>query len=133
MVKIIKGTLGYYTRKGMRMITEKDGPVQLESELEARLVSEGVAVYVGDKKPTQANVGPETANVGLMPPEEEPVQEAESEIDYNSMTYAELKALASDLGLDIKSARSKKALIEFLESEDGSDEAPPEFTATGLV
>lgn len=133
MVKIIKGTLGYYTQKGMRMITEKDGPVQLESELEARLVSEGAAVYVDNKKPTQVNVEPKPENVDLMPPEEEPVQEAEEEIDYNSMAYAELKALALDLGLDIKNARSKKALIELLESEDGSEEAPPEFTASELV
>lgn len=53
MIQIIAGTFGYYNGRKVVPITNQDGPKQFDPELEARLVKEGVAKYVG-AAPAQA-------------------------------------------------------------------------------
>ena len=48
MIQIIKGTFGYYNGRKVIPITEVDGPQKFDDELEARLVKEGVAKYIGE-------------------------------------------------------------------------------------
>lgn len=48
MIQIIKGTFGYYNGRKVIPITEADGPQKFDDELEARLVKEGVAKYIGE-------------------------------------------------------------------------------------
>ena len=49
MIQIIKGTFGYYNGRKVIPITEADGPQKFDDELEARLVKEGVAKYIGEQ------------------------------------------------------------------------------------
>ena len=48
MIQIIKGTFGYYNGRKVIPITEADDPQKFDDELEARLVKEGVAKYIGE-------------------------------------------------------------------------------------
>ena len=52
MIQIIKGTFGYYNGRKVIPITEADGPQKFDDELEARLVKEGVAKYIGEQGET---------------------------------------------------------------------------------
>ena len=54
MIQIIKGTFGYYNGRKVIPITEADGPQKFDDELEARLVKEGVAKYIGEQDPITA-------------------------------------------------------------------------------
>ena len=49
MIQIIAGTFGYYNGRKVIPITEADGPQKFDDELEARLVKEGVAKYIGEQ------------------------------------------------------------------------------------
>lgn len=117
MIKIIKGTYGYVDEHGyVRPKTEKDGPLSLTSEQEARLVGLGVAVYV-DADPTAEK--PDAA--ATLDPEQ-----------LEGMTNAKLKELAEDMGIDTGKLKTKATLIEAITSvgvdpgpvEDDGDELP---------
>lgn len=55
MIKIIKGTYGYVDKDGIvKPKTAKDEPFSLSAEQEKRLVDQGVAVKVEEKKAAKA-------------------------------------------------------------------------------
>ena len=58
MIQIIKGTFGYYNGRKVIPITEADGPQKFDDELEARLVKEGVAKYIGEPGETAEQPAP---------------------------------------------------------------------------
>ena len=58
MIQIIKGTFGYYNGRKVIPITEADGPQKFDDELEARLVKEGVAKYIGELGETAEQPAP---------------------------------------------------------------------------
>ena len=58
MIQIIKGTFGYYNGRKVIPITEADGPQKFDDELEARLVKEGVAKYIGEQDETAEQAAP---------------------------------------------------------------------------
>lgn len=61
MIQIIKGTFGYYNGRKVIPITEADGPQKFDDELEARLVKEGVAKYIGELGETAEQPAPAPA------------------------------------------------------------------------
>ena len=58
MIQIIQGTFGYYNGRKVIPITEADGPQKFDDELEARLVKEGVAKYIGELGETAEQPAP---------------------------------------------------------------------------
>lgn len=90
MIKMIKGTYGRVTDRGVVAMTPRSPAFSLSEKREAELVAAGVAVKVD---PVEA--------VG---------------VDYSSMDMKELRALASGRGIDTRALRSKKAIIEALEA-----------------
>lgn len=61
MIQIIKGTFGYYNGRKVIPITEADGPQKFDDELEARLVKEGVAKYIGEQDEPAEQPAPDHA------------------------------------------------------------------------
>ena len=109
MIKIISGVYGYLDKNGcVKPKTEKDDPFELTEEQEDRLVGLGVAEYV-------STVPMEP--IGL---DEQPVEEY-GRLDpeqLETMTNANLKRLAEDMGIDTKKLTTKAKLIEAIVSVD---------------
>ena len=124
MIQIIKGTFGYYNGRKVIPITEADGPQKFDDELEARLVKEGVAKYIGE--PGEA-AGTNTA--------------ADEAHEYNEdMKLDELKEVATRYGVDASAMRKKADVIAAIEAtkaeqpDDGADdEEPPQIGAADPV
>ena len=118
--------------KGMTVINGKqfavgDGAFQIDDEAKAaRLVKLGVAEYADGAKVSDIANGSEEVN-----------DDVEDEKDVDSMTYEELKAKASELG--IKYPGKKKAeLIEEIKAalaggNDEDDSDAPTFDPTGSI
>ena len=111
--------------KGMTVINGKqfavgDGAFQIDDEAKAaRLVKLGVAEYADGAKVSEIASGSETVS-----------DDVEDEKDVDSMTYEELKAKASELG--IKYPGKKKAeLIEEIKAAlaSGNDEGDNDASA----
>ena len=136
MIQIIKGTFGYYNGRKVIPITEADGPQKFDDELEARLVKEGVAKYIGE-------LG-ETAEQPAPAPGDEPASTntaADEAPEYNEdMKLDELKEVAARYGVDASAMRKKADVIAAIEaakteqSDDGTDdEEPPQIGAADPV
>ena len=118
--------------KGMTVINGKqyavgDGAFQIDDEAKAaRLVKLGVAEYADGAKVSDVDDGSEKVS-----------DDVEDENDVDSMTYEELKAKASELG--IKYPGKKKAeLIEEIKAalaggNDEGDSDAPTFTPEGNI
>lgn len=138
MIQIIAGTFGYYNGRKVVPITNQDGPKQFDPELEARLVKEGVAKYVG-AAPAQAE-DPNTPDPAS--PGEAPSPPADGLPEYNEdMKLDELKDIAAAYGVDASAMRKKSDVIAAIEAakagqtdDDGTDdEEPPQFGAADPV
>ena len=159
LIQITNGTYGHTPilpdgRKSRYVVpvNRKTGPIDVEPEEAARLVEAGVAEYVTDE-PAKAAKAPEApaeepADEEPEAPAEEPVAEeleapAEETVtghldgtDLESMTFAELKALAQDMGIETGKIKSKAAMIEAItavEVEAPADEDLPELNAEDVV
>ena len=118
--------------KGMTVINGKqfavgDGAFQIDDEAKAaRLVKLGVAEYADGAKVSDVDNGSEKV-----------IDDVEDENDVDSMTYEELKAKASELG--IKYPGKKKAeLIEEVKAalaggNDEGDSDAPTFAPEGNI
>ena len=128
MIQIIKGTFGYYNGRKVIPITEADGPQKFDDELEARLVKEGVAKYIGElgddaDEPARTNTAADEAP------------------EYNEdMKLDELKEVAARYGVDASAMRKKADVIAAIEAtkaeqpDDGADdEEPPQIGAADPV
>ena len=122
MIRIVKGTFGYFDGRRVVPVTYADGPQSYDPELEARLVSEGVAEYAGGAPAAEPAPEPEPTPV----PEPEPeADEADGEPALEGMTRAELAELAGSYG--IKPGKLTKAkLIAAIEEAEG---AAPDLSA----
>ena len=126
MIQIIKGTFGYYNGRKVIPITEADGPQKFDDELEARLVKEGVAKYIGELGETAEQPAP-------TPGDDAP--------EYNEdMKLDELKEVATRYGVDASAMRKKADVIAAIEAtkaeqpDDGADdEEPPQIGAADPV
>lgn len=142
MIEIIAGTFGYYNGRKVIPITKEDGPQQFDPELEARLVKQGVAKYVGEQpaaptpaeKPEQEpEAAPETGDVPVDPEYDE------------GMKLDELKEVAAAYGVDASAMRKKADVIAAIEeakaavdeaADDGQSddgEEPPQIGAADPV
>lgn len=142
MIEIIAGTFGYYNGRKVIPITKEDGPQQLDPELEARLVKQGVAKYV-DEQP----VAPTPAGKPGREPEAAPeTGDAPADPEYDeNMKLDELKEVAAAYGVDASAMRKKADVIAAIEeakaaadeaADDGQSddgEEPPQIGAADPV
>ena len=140
MIQIIKGTFGYYNGRKVIPITEADGPQKFDDELEARLVKEGVAKYIGEPGETAEQPAPAPGD-----DTDEPAgtnTAADEAPEYNEdMKLDELKDIAAAYGVDASAMRKKADVIAAIEAakasqtdDDGTDdEEPPQFGAADPV
>lgn len=137
MIQIIKGTFGYYNGRKVIPITEADGPQKFDDELEARLVKEGVAKYIGElgktaEQPAPGDDADEPASTNTA---------ADEAPEYNEdMKLDELKEVAARYGVDASAMRKKADVIAAIEAakaeqpDDGADdEEPPQIGAADPV
>ena len=132
MIQIIKGTFGYYNGRKVIPITEADGPQKFDDELEARLVKEGVAKYIGETAEQPAPAPGDDASTNTA---------ADEAPEYNEdMKLDELKEVATRYGVDASAMRKKADVIAAIEAtkaeqpDDGADdEEPPQIGAADPV
>ena len=133
MIQIIKGTFGYYNGRKVIPITEADGPQKFDDELEARLVKEGVAKYIGEQPaPAPGDDADEPASTNTA---------ADEAPEYGEdMKLDELKEVAARYGVDASAMRKKADVIAAIEAakaeqpDDGADdEEPPQIGAADPV
>lgn len=146
MIQIIAGTFGYFNGRKVIPITNADGPQKFDTELEARLVKEGVAKYVDASAaaPAEDPENPDPAGApapqdpdlpppgdqpegdpDLPPPGEQPDGDPGTPAGelpaYNEdMKLDELKAIAKVYGIDdetLKPMRAKKDVIAAIEAK----------------
>lgn len=135
-IKITVGTYGY-REKGkppVRLINAESGPIEVSDEEAARLIKAGVAEVVDT---TEKVV--DTTEIPVDVPEIAVEETATGHLDNESLeecTVAELKKLASDLGLEFKSRATKDELIKLISSAEVEypvvevdDEEPPVLSA----
>ena len=155
LIQITNGTYGHTPilpdgRKSRYVVpvNRKTGPIDVEPEEAARLVEAGVAEYVTDE-PAKAAKAPEAPAEEPAPVEETeaPAEETEAPAeetitghldgtDLESMTFAELKALAQDMGIETGKIKSKAAMIEAItavEVEAPAEDDLPELSAQDVV
>ena len=133
MIQIIKGTFGYYNGRKVIPITEADGPQKFDDELEARLVKEGVAKYIGEQTvPAPVDDADESASTNTAA-DEAPEYDEDMKLD-------ELKEVAERYGVDASAMRKKADVIAAIEAakaeqpDDGTDdEEPPQIGAADPV
>lgn len=120
-MKIIKMIKGMTVINGKQYVVG-DGAFQIDDEAKAaRLVKLGVAEYVDGAKVSDVDDGSETVS-----------DDVEDEKDVDSMTYEELKAKASELG--IKYPGKKKAeLIEEIKAALAGDNDEGDNDASALT
>lgn len=142
MIEIIAGTFGYYNGRKVIPITKEDGPQQLDPELEARLVKQGVAKYVGEQA-----AAPTPAEKPEQEPEAAPeTGDAPADPEYDEdMKLDELKKVAAAYGVDASAMRKKADVIAAIEeakaaadeaADDGQSddgEEPPQIGAADPV
>lgn len=122
-------------------VNRKSGPIDVDPEEAARLVEAGVAEYVNDEpaKAAKAPEAPAEEPVAEEPeaPAEETVTEEIEGTDLESMTFAELKALAQEKGIETGKIKSKAAMIQAISeyAEEGipADDDLPELSAQDVV
>lgn len=136
MIQIIKGTFGYYNGRKVIPITEADGPQKFDDELEARLVKEGVAKYIGEPAEQPA---PDHGDNADEPASTNTAADEAPEYD-EDMKLDELKEVAARYGVDASAMRKKADVIAAIEAakaeqpDDGTDdEEPPQIGAADPV
>lgn len=146
MIQIIKGTFGYYNGRKVIPITEADGPQKFDDELEARLVKEGVAKYIGQpaarpehpESPDPAGAAaPQDPDTGAEDPDTSAADEA---AEYSEdMKLDELKEVAARYGVDASAMRKKADVIAAIEKakadgdQSDGEEEPPQLDAADPV
>lgn len=141
MIQIIKGTFGYYNGRKVIPITEADGPQKFDDELEARLVKEGVAKYIGELGETADQPAPAPAPGDDADEPASTNTAADEAPEYNEdMKLDELKEVAARYGVDASAMRKKADVIAAIEAakaeqpDDGADdEEPPQIGAADPV
>lgn len=139
MIQIIKGTFGYYNGRKVIPITEADGPQKFDDELEARLVKEGVAKYIGEPGEAAEQPAPAPGDDADEPASTNTA--ADEAPEYNEdMKLDELKEVATRYGVDASAMRKKADVIAAIEAtkaeqpDDGADdEEPPQIGAADPV
>lgn len=129
----------YYNGRKVIPITEADGPQKFDDELEARLVKEGVAKYIGEQGETAEQTAPTPGDDADEPASTNTAVDEAPEYD-EDMKLDELKEVAARYGVDASAMRKKADVIAAIEaakaeqSDDGTDdEEPPQIGAADPV
>ena len=135
LIRITNGTYGHSPilpdgskSRYVVPVTRKSGPIDVDPDEAARLVELGVAEYVTGE-PVKAEKAPEA-------PAEETVTGHLDGTDLESMSFAELKALAQDMGIETGKIKSKAAMIEAItavEVEAPAEDDLPDLNAQDVV
>ena len=127
-VKIIAGVYGYRDRNGFLKPKGEGEVIDIDDTEAERLIELGVASAVEpvasqDSIPDAFDDSEGDTTPDESEAEEEAVSEATDDeyVDYNDMSFEELKESAELLGIDTSKLRSKKAVIKAI--EDLSTEA----------
>ena len=121
MIQIIKGTFGYYNGRKVIPITEADGPQKFDDELEARLVKEGVAKYIGEPGETAEQPAPAPGDDADEPASTNTAADEATEYDASAMRKK------ADVIAAIEAAKAEQP-------DDGADdEEPPQIGAADPV
>lgn len=118
MVEIIEGTFGYFDGRKIKPITEKDGPQRFDPDLEARLVKNGKARYVKEKKSD-----PEAERLDETDGSDLPAYD-------KTMKLNDLKEIAKLYGVDASKCTAKAEVCDLIDAklaesdEDGEDDQP---------
>ena len=111
-------------------ITEADGPQKFDDELEARLVKEGVAKYIGELGETAEQPAPAPGDDADEPASTNTA--ADEAPEYNEdMKLDELKEVAARYGVDASAMRKKADVIAAIKAakaeqpDDGADDEAP--------
>jgi CO dehydrogenase/acetyl-CoA synthase alpha subunit len=123
MIKIIKGSYGMRRGSSVQPVLAGSDPIELSKEQEERLVRLGVAVYV-----TEEDTVADLPDVSDETQDDEIVDEFP---EYNEdMKLSELKEIAKVYGIDARSMKSKKEVIEAI---DAARDELPDVDADALV
>lgn len=121
MIKIIKGSYGMRKGSSVCAVNADSDPIELDKEKEERLVRLGVAVYVTTRE----------SNADEKPDEAQDDEIVDEFPEYNEdMKLAELKEIANAYGIDARSMKSKKEVIEAI---DAARDELPDVDADALV
>ena len=142
---VTNGTVVLNLGKASVAITQKNGPQTLAAEVEARLVSEGVAEYIDQHAQKKSGEGVATPPADNKEPgagENTPDQQAapgSEEIAADKPQYsivlkaAELRELLEECGLTFKVGMTKADMVavldEYFEEEANDNELPPALEA----
>lgn len=96
MIQIIKGKYGLLVNGVVEAITKDSPPISLTKKREAELIEMGVAVKVDEPR------------------------------TYAGMTSEELRKVATEKGVDVSAAKSKRKIISLLEAAEAEAEAVTE-------
>lgn len=111
MIKIIRGVFGYVDKDGAVIPkTVKDEPFEVSAEIEDRLISQGVAIHVGDEEAPAEEKAPETTAE----------ETAEEEVKAEAETATQIKKSTG------KKTNSKKKTSA---KKDDDTEEPPAIEA----
>lgn len=141
MVKIIKGTYGYWNGHSVELKTEKDGPFEMEPEKEQRLVNKGVAVYVdapeveevaegvidnNDDFSVDGEVIGHVEDDNIVITDEEVIEETVEDIkaELSEMSLEELKAEGEKYGIKYKVGTKKADFVELIFNAMATEELP---------
>lgn len=127
-VKIVAGVYGYRDQNGFLKPKGEGEVIDIDDTEAERLIGLGVASAVEpvasqDSIPDVSDDSEDDTTPDESESEEEAVSEAidDEYVDYNDMSFEELKESAELLGIDTSKLRSKKAIIKAI--EDLSTEA----------
>ncbi len=150
-IRIVNGVAAVHPDGEFKVVRRGQTATIAEDEA-AELVELGVAVYT--KEPVLVGKAPEINKVqnedadpdGKDEPEDSNLDDLKNPDgipahldpdDLQEMTFANLKKLATDMGLPVNKLRSKQAIIDALTEEtvfvDPQDEVPPVVEADGPV
>lgn len=152
LIRVINGTVGHRPKdkngNPSVFVEEKrrgDPPFDVDPEVAKRLVESGIAEYA-EGTPTGAVATPLGGELSSAPGENlsdgenAPEGQETARLDpdqLQSMTLAELKKLAEDMGLDASELRKKSDVIDLITAEDvyavEDGEAPPDLNAEAPV
>ena len=145
LVCVKNGTLGYSDGSIVTVKHRGDPPFELEDGEAQRLIDMGAVVEAtaGHPAPVATPPGddPDPASgKNLSDGENAPEGQETARLDpdqLQSMTLAELKKLAEDMGLDASELRKKSDVIDLITAEDvyavEDGEAPPDLNAEAPV
>lgn len=120
MIRIVSGTFGWTAGGPLEAITAESGPRSFPAEIEARLVSEGVAEYVFPADGAAEYVLP--AQGAAIAAHVQPAAAAEDPDDLppgvpaytEEMTKAQLAAIMDDAGIYRTESMTKQAMLDKL-------------------